>query len=63
MKMFACFFASMLVLLSLSINAQTLQYMLVDSQGNVVFKDLNRSSCLMHLGDRAKDGWSCVPQR
>jgi hypothetical protein len=63
MKKFAYFFASILVFLSLSSNAQTLKYMLVDSFGNVVFKDLDRNGCLAHLGNKAKDGWSCVPQQ
>jgi hypothetical protein len=45
------------------VSAQTLKYMLVNSQGVVVFRDMDISSCRAHLGDRAKDGWACVAQQ
>lgn len=52
-----------LVFSSLSISAQTLKYMLVNNQGVVIFKGLDINACKAHLGNKAKDGWSCVPQQ
>ncbi len=54
---------TILILTSLRINAQTLKYMLVNNQGVVVFKGLDINACKAHLGNKAKDGWSCVPQQ
>lgn len=65
MKFFFATFATICSLIGIfapTINAQTLKYMLVNGQGVVLFRDLDISGCQTHLGDKAKDGWSCVPQ-
>lgn len=64
MKLITHFLALSILLFSpLSISAQTLQYMLVNNQGAVILKNLDISACRAHLGNKAKDGWSCVPQQ